>query len=125
MLMKNVNGIDVPLDEADLAQRAIDAATPPPIALPPLVSGRQFKAALAILGVITEAEMISPELPQIVQPVLAGMTAHERIVARATWPNLREVRGDEALLLAFAAAHQPPLGAAEIEHIMAVARSIP
>jgi hypothetical protein len=124
MLMKNVNGVDIPLDEADLAQREIDSATPPAIVQPP-VSGRQFKAALAILGFITEAEMISPELPGIVQPVLVGMTSPERIVARATWPNLREVRGDEALLLAFAAAHQPPLGTAEIEQIMTVARSIP
>ena len=96
----------------------------PPAPLPP-VSGRQFKAALAIMGVITEAEMVSPELPAMVLPVLAGMTTHERIIARATWPNLREVRGDEALLAAFAAAHQPPFGAAEIEQIMALARSIP
>ena len=96
----------------------------PPAPLPP-VSGRQFKAALAIMGVITEAEMISPELPAVVQPVLANMTTHERIIARATWPNLREVRGDEALLAAFAAAHHPPLGPAEIEQLMALARSIP
>jgi hypothetical protein len=125
MLMKNVNGVNVPLDDADLAQRAIDAATPPAIAPPLPVSGRQFKAALAIIGVITEAEMVSPELPAMVQPVLASMTAHERIIARATWPNLREVRGDEALLAAFAAAHQPPLDVAEVEQIMALARSIP
>ena len=97
---------------------------PPPAPLPP-VSGRQFKAALAIMGVITEAEMVSPELPAMAQPVLADMTAHQRIIARATWPNLREVRGDEAQLAAFAAAHDPPLGAAEIEQIMMIARSIP
>ena len=124
MLMKNVNGVNMPLDEADLAQRAIDAAAPPPIVLSPPVSGRQFKAALAIMGVITEAEMVSPELPAMVQPVLAGMTTQKRIVARATWPNLREVRGDEELLMAFAAAHQPPLGATEIEQIMAIARAV-
>jgi hypothetical protein len=57
--------------------------------------------------------------------VLASMTAHERIIARATWPNLREVRGDEALLAAFAAAHQPPLTLADVAAIMAVAREIP
>lgn len=125
MLMKNVNGVNVPMDEADLAQRAIDVAAPPAIAPPLPVSGRQFKAALAIFGIISEAEMISPDLPAMVQPVLAGMTTQERIVARATWPNLREVRGDEALLMFFAAAHDPPLGAAELEQIMAIARSIP
>jgi hypothetical protein len=53
------------------------------------------------------------------------MTTQERIVARATWPNLREVRGDEPLLTAFAAAHQPPFSVAEIEQIMSIARSIP
>jgi hypothetical protein len=101
-----------------------DAPLPVSLSAPP-VSGRQFKAALALLGVISEAEMISPELPAMVQPVLASMTTQERIVARATWPNLREVRGDEPLLTTFAAAHQPPLSVAEIEQIMAIARSIP
>ncbi len=125
MLMKNVNGVNVPLDEADLAQRSLDAEMQQSVASPPPVSGRQFKAALAIMGVISEAEMISPELPAMVQPVLASMTAHERIIARATWPNLREVRGDEALLAAFAAAHQPPLTLADVAAIMAVAREIP
>lgn len=91
----------------------------------PPVSGRQFKAALALAGIITEAEMVSPDLPAVVLPVLAGMTDAERIVARATWPNLREVRGDEPLLMAFAAAHQPPLGAEQIDAIMAAARAIP
>jgi hypothetical protein len=89
------------------------------------VSGRQFKAALALAGIITEAEMVSPDLPAVVVPVLAGMGDAERIVARATWPNLREVRGDEPLLMAFAAAHNPPLGQAEIDAIMATARTIP
>jgi hypothetical protein len=92
--------------------------------LPP-VSGRQFKAALALAGVITEAEMVSPDLPAVVVPVLSGMTDAERIVARATWPNLREVHGNEPLLMAFAAAHDPPLGQAEIDAIMATARTIP
>ena len=92
--------------------------------LPP-VSGRQFKAALALAGIITEAEMVSPDLPAIVLPVLGGMTDAERIVARATWSSLREVRGDEPLLLAFAVAHQPPLGPAQIDAIMAAARAIP
>lgn len=91
----------------------------------PSVSGRQFKAALALAGVITEAEMVSPELPAIVQPVLSHMTEAPRIIARATWANLREVRGDEPLLLAFAAARQPPLSAEDIAAIMATARDIP
>ncbi len=125
MLMKNVNGVNVPLDEADLAQRSLDAEMQQSVASPPPVSGRQFKAALAIMGVISEAEMISPDLPAIVQPLLEGMTAQERIIARATWSELSEVRGDEPLLMKFAAAHQPPLGAAEIEQIMVIARSIP
>jgi hypothetical protein len=89
------------------------------------VSGRQFKAALALAGIITEAEMVSSDLPAVVIPVLSGMTDAERIVARATWPNLREVRGDEPLLMAFAAAHNPPLGPTEIDAIMATARTIP
>jgi hypothetical protein len=89
------------------------------------VSGRQFKAALAMAGIISEAEMVSPDLPAVVVPAFAGMTAAERIIARATWSNLREVRGDEPLLMVFAAAHNPPLGQAEIDAIMANARTIP
>ena len=89
------------------------------------VSGRQFKAALALAGIITEEEMVSPDLPAVVIPVLSGMTDVERIVARATWPNLREVHGNEPLLMAFAAAHNPPLGPAEIDVILATARTIP
>jgi hypothetical protein len=89
------------------------------------VSGRQFKAALAMAKIITEAEMVSPDLPAAVVPLLSSMTDAKRIVARATWPNLREVRGDEPLLMAFAAAHNPPLGQAEIDAIMATARTIP
>jgi hypothetical protein len=89
------------------------------------VSGRQFKAALVLAGIITEAEMVSPDLPGVVTPVLSGMTDAKRIVARATWLNLREVHGNEPLLMAFAAAHNPPLGQAEIDAIMATARTIP
>jgi hypothetical protein len=124
MLMKNVNGVDVPLDEADLAQRATDeAAAAPGPRLP--VSGRQFKAALALAGFISEAEMVSPDLPAAVLPALAGMTPTERIIARATWPNLSEVQGDEPLLLLFAATHTPPLGPEDIAALMATARAIP
>jgi hypothetical protein len=125
MLMKNVNGVHVPLDEADLAQRAADeaAATPPGPRLP--VSGRQFKAALALAGFISEAEMVSPELPAAVQPALAGMPTTERIIARATWAELSEVQGDEPLLLLFAATHTPPLGPEDIAALMATARAIP
>lgn len=124
MLTKNVNGVDVPLTDEDLAQRAADEAAALIAARTP-VSGRQFKAALALAGIITEDEMISPELPAAVQPALADMTPAERIIAKATWPNLREVIGTEPLLLIFAAAHQPPFGPAEIEAIMDAARAIP
>jgi hypothetical protein len=97
---------------------------PPPAPLPP-VSGRQFKAALALAGFITEAEMVSPDLPAAVLPALAGMTTTERIIAGATWPNLREVQGTEPLLLLFAATHTPPLGPEDIAALMATARAIP
>jgi hypothetical protein len=100
---------------------------PEPLAPPPLgpVSGRQFKAALALAGFISETEMVSPDLPAAVLPALAGMSPTERIIARATWPNLREVQGTEPLLLLFAAMHSPPLGPTEIEALMATARAIP
>lgn len=107
----------------ELPPEPVPESPPPPP--PPPVSGRQFKAALAIAGLITEAEMISPDLPAAVLRALAGMTPTERIIARATWPNLREVQGNEELLLLFAATHDPPLGPEDIEALMAIARAIP
>ena len=97
---------------------------PEPVELPP-VTGRQFKAALAISGLITEAEMTSRDLPASVLPALAGMSATERIIARATWAELSEVRGDEPLLSLFAVTHNPPLGPEHIAAVMATARAIP
>ena len=107
----------ITVDQVKAAE--IDRSNRPP------VSGRQFKAALALAGIITEAEMVSPNLPAAVLPALEGMTDAERIIARATWPNLREVRGDEPLLAVFAAAHRPPLSAAQIDAILEAARAIP
>lgn len=107
---------------------ALPFEPPPPEPVPPPlppVSGRQFKAALAIAGIITEAEMVSPDLPAIVAPALASMTTPQRIIARATWANLSRVEGNEELLAVFAAVHQPPLGPDDIAALMAAARAIP
>ena len=69
--------------------------------------------------------MVSPELPAMVQPALAGMSTTERIIARATWAELSEVQGTEPLLLLFAATHTPPLVPEDIAALMATARAIP
>ncbi|MCA3307611.1 MAG: hypothetical protein ING00_17620 [Roseomonas sp.] len=119
------DGIERDMTEAEAAEFLASLPEEQPTAPLPPVSGLRFKAALAIMGFISEAELTSPELPAIVQPLLEGMTAQQRIIARATWSELSEVRGDEELLMVFAAAHQPPLGRADIDQIMAVARAIP
>lgn len=66
MPMKNVNGIDMPLDEADLAQMAIDAqimaawmATLPM----PMITARQLRLALRGLGIT--AAMVEAALNNI------------------------------------------------------------
>jgi hypothetical protein len=113
---------DPRLEGVEVGAYELPQSAPPP---PAPVSGRQFKAALAIAGLITEAEMVSRDLPAIVLPALAGRSVAERIIARATWAELSEVRGDEPLLLLFAAIHTPPLGTEDIAALMATARAIP
>ena len=55
MLMKNVNGVNVPLDEADLAQRAIDAQF---VAAPNVSTITALQLRLALLGLgITAAQV--------------------------------------------------------------------
>lgn len=59
MLMKNVNGIDMPLDEADLAQRQADAQMVAARQVPQPVTVWQFMTAARRLGFITHAEALT------------------------------------------------------------------
>ena len=52
------------------------------------VSGRQFKAALAMAGIISEAEMVSPDLPAVVVPLVSDFVSEKkRTCARHHQPN--------------------------------------
>lgn len=77
------------------ADEAAAAAYVPPVRV---ATARQFKAALAISGIITEAEVTSPNLPAIAEPVVAAFPEAQRIVARSTWANMTVVPEDDPLL---------------------------
>lgn len=70
-------------------------APPAPVRV---ATARQFKAALAIAGIITEAEVASPDLPAIAEPVVSSFPLAQRLVARSTWANMTVVPEDDALL---------------------------
>lgn len=95
MLMKNVNGVNVPLDEADLAQQAIDAqliASPPM----PIITRRQLRLALLGLG-MTGAQ---------VEAQIATMpgTPVEREAALIEWQDAATYQRDHPLVVALGAA---------------------
>ena len=95
MLMKNVNGVNVPLDEADLAQRAIDAQlmTAPPVST---ITARQLRLALLGLG-LTGAQ---------VEAQIATMpgTDTTREAARIEWEYATSYQRDHPLVVALGAA---------------------
>lgn len=67
-----------------------------------IATARQFKAALAIAGIIDPVDVTSPELPANVTAALAQapvqLTANELIIARSTWANMTVVPEDDPLL---------------------------
>jgi hypothetical protein len=102
MLMKNVNGVDIPLDEADLAQREIDATL---IQSAPIVlTNRQLFAALAMTGRITEAEALAAArmgtVPVAIDDVFAELPVQDAFLARLTWATMREVPRNHPLISA-------------------------
>jgi hypothetical protein len=81
------------------AQARLDELLPSLIEAPVRVAtARQFKAALAIAGVISEAEVTSPNLPAVAEPVVAQFPEAQRIVARSTWANMTTVPENDPLL---------------------------
>ncbi len=95
MLMKNVNGLDVPLDDADLAQRAIDAqfVAAAPV---PTITARQLRLALLGLG-LTGAQ---------VEAQISAMpgTATTREAARIEWEYATSYQRDHQLVAMLGAA---------------------
>ena len=96
MSMKNVNGIDVPLDETDLAQQAIDAATLPIVPAMPTITARQLRLALLGLG-LTGVQ---------VEAQIATMPGTEttREAARIEWEYATSYQRDHQLVAMLGAA---------------------
>jgi hypothetical protein len=80
--------------------------TPPP---PPIVlTARQLFAALALTGMITEAEALAAgrtgEVPTAVEAVFATLPAQDAFLARLTWATMRDVPRNHPLIGAMIAA---------------------
>jgi hypothetical protein len=102
-MVPDVREIDLATGEEttrDYTQAELDAiaAYVPPPATVRVATARQFKAALAIAGVISEAEVTSPNLPAVAEPVVAQFPEAQRIVARSTWANMTTVPENDPLL---------------------------
>jgi len=89
---------DTPTEWAALIAWGTPDAYEAPAASPRVATARQFKAALAIAGVISEAEVTSPNLPAVAEPVVAQFPEAQRIVARSTWANMTTVPENDPLL---------------------------
>ena len=92
----------VELTPEEIAADEANAAAQGPLVR--IATARQFKAACVLAGLITEAEMVSPDLPAIAAAALAGTPDATRIVAKSTWANMTTVPENDPLLLAIQAA---------------------
>jgi hypothetical protein len=95
MLMKNVNGVNVPLDEADLAQREADVQLMPALPMP-TITARQLRLALLGLG-LTGAQ---------VEAQIAAMPGSDttREAARIEWEYATSYQRDHQLVAMLGAA---------------------
>jgi hypothetical protein len=93
-----VSEVDTPTQWTALLAWGTPEAYEAPAPTARVATARQFKAALAIAGVISEAEVTSPNLPAVAEPVVAQFPQEQRIVARSTWANMTTVPEDDPLL---------------------------
>ncbi len=125
MLMKNVNGVDIPLDEADLAQREIDAM--PIQSAPVVLTNRQLFIALALTGFISEAEALAAArmgtVPAAIEEVFASLPPQDAFLARLTWATMREVPRNHPLIGAMVAANLAT--GEQVDGIFTLGASIP
>jgi hypothetical protein len=125
MLMKNVNGVDIPLDEADLAQREIDAMSIQ--SAPVVLTNRQLFIALALTGFISEAEALAAArmgtVPAAIEEVFAELPDQDAFQARMTWATMREVPRDHPLIAAMVAANLAT--GEQVDGIFALGASLP
>lgn len=92
-----VQASDIPAGAINVQLVDVEELTPRP-APPRIATARQFIAALAASGIITEAEVSSPNLPAIAEPVVAAFPLEQRLAARATWARMTTVPEDDPLL---------------------------
>lgn len=95
MLMKNVNGVNVPLDEADLAQRAIDAQL---MAVPPMPAITAAQLRLALLGLGMTGAQVEAAID-----AMPG-TDMQREAARIQWEYATTFPRQHPLVVAIGAA---------------------
>jgi hypothetical protein len=91
-------GVDLPLEP--------QPEQPPPA--PVTLTARQLFAALALTGMITEAEALAAgrtgEVPAAVEAVFATLPPQDAFLARLTWATMRDVPRNHPLIGAMIAA---------------------
>jgi hypothetical protein len=120
-----IDGTLVPLTDEEIAAREADLATPPPA--PIVLTSRQLFAALALTGMITQAEALAAgrtgEVPAAVEAVFATLPAQDAFLARLTWATMRDVPRDHPLIAAMVAAGVAT--AEQVDALFALGASIP
>jgi hypothetical protein len=120
-----IDGTLVPLTDEEIAAREADQATPPPA--PIVLTSRQLFAALALTGMITQAEALAAgrtgEVPAAVEAVFATLPAQDAFLARLTWATMRDVPRDHPLIAAMVAAGVAT--AEQVDALFALGASIP
>ncbi len=112
----------------DTEQADFLAALPPsPPSLTIILSNRQLFAALALTGLITEADALAAgrvgTVPPAIDAVFASLPEQDAFLARLTWATMREVPRDHALISAMIAANLAT--AEQVDAIFTLGASIP
>lgn len=105
----SLSAADTPTQWADLHAWGTPSAYVAPASVPRVVTPFQFKTALAQLGIISESEVASPNLPAVAEAAISALPLEDRIKARSRWANMTSAPEDDALLVAMCLAADSPL----------------
>jgi hypothetical protein len=106
--MKLVDGVLVPLSDADLAQWQADQAIVAPPTVPAAISFRQLILGLLGSGFLTAEQALaaaeSRARPPQLEAIIATLPEDAALAARITWATIAEARRGDPLFAALIAA---------------------
>jgi hypothetical protein len=105
---KLVDGVVVPLSDADLAQWQADQASVAPAAVPAAISFRQLILGLLGSGFLTAEQALaaaeSRARPPQLEAIIATLPEEAALAARITWATIAEARRSDPLFATLIAA---------------------